>query len=188
MRFNLLVPVFLLSLSSSLGQNSNYKNYTIPLQTLVDSLKIQKNNLEIQIDKSDYKLSLVAGDKVIKEYPVVFGGNPTDDKLKQGDNCTPEGTFKIKSKYPHKSWSKFMWIDYPTSDSWLKHNQAKRDGKIPKNAQIGGEIGIHGVPKDSDYAIDKKMNWTLGCISLKNKDVDEIYNFVNTNTLVKIQK
>jgi murein L,D-transpeptidase YafK len=51
---------------------------------------------------------------IIKQYPVVLGGNPVDDKLLQGDLCTPEGNFLIHAKYPHKSWEKFIWINYPT--------------------------------------------------------------------------
>ena len=106
----------------------------------------------------------------------------------QGDRCTPEGTFKVKMKYPHRLWSKFIWIDYPTVESWEKHNKAKAEGKIPKNADIGGNIGIHGVPEGYDYAIDYRQNWTFGCISLKNADIDELYEFVNANTAVKIVK
>ena len=106
----------------------------------------------------------------------------------QGDQCTPEGIFKVLSKYPHKSWSKFIWIDYPNAESWRKHNRAKQKGEIPKDAKIGGEIGIHGVPNGTDFLIDLKRNWTLGCIAMKNKDVNELYPYVKKNTLVTIQK
>jgi murein L,D-transpeptidase YafK len=169
-------------------QKTDYLNYNHGLKVILDKKGLSAKDLSIKIDKSDYKLSICSNDSVIKEYPVVFGGNPTDDKLIQGDGCTPEGTFKIRSKYPHKSWSKFIWIDYPNKNSWKKHNQAKSEGKIPKNAKIGGEIGIHGVPQNADWAIDAKQNWTLGCISLKNKDINEIYPFVNETTTITIQK
>jgi murein L,D-transpeptidase YafK len=144
--------------------------------------------IAVLIDKSDYTLQIFAADTLVKTYAVVFGGNPIDDKLRQGDQCTPEGIFKINSKYPHKSWSKFIWLNYPTADSWKKHKQAKIDGLIPSNAKIGGEIGIHGVPEGQDFAIDKRINWTLGCISLKNADVNEIYPFIDGKTEIKIQK
>ena len=188
MKTKLLIPLFVVLVCSCNAQNPVFLNYSIPLQSLIDSFKIGKDKIEIHIDKSDYKLSISANSIIIKEYPVVFGANPVGDKLRQGDNCTPEGVFRIKSKYPHAKWSKFIWIDYPSSESWQKHEQAKREGKIPANAQIGGEVGIHGVPYNADYAIEHKMNWTKGCISLKNKDVDEIYNFVSNQTLVTIQQ
>ncbi|MFB2983067.1 L,D-transpeptidase family protein [Microseira sp. BLCC-F43] len=90
----------------------------------------------------------------------------------------------MKDLYPHAAWSKFIWLDYPTKSSWRKHFKAKREGQINWNDSIGSEIGIHGTPDDS--LIKKKSNWTLGCVSLKNKDVDELYQFVQKGTEVEI--
>lgn len=160
------------------------KKSTKPLNEIIP----KGTKVSILIDKSDYQLQVYAADTLVKTYPVVFGGNPIDDKLREGDQCTPEGTFKMKSKYPHKSWSKFIWINYPTADSWRKHKQAKADGIIPQNARIGGEIGIHGVPKGTDVMIKTGVNWTLGCISLTNADVNEIYPFITGKTNISIQK
>lgn len=178
----------LLWMSSCSGQSDKPMRNEQPLAGIMDSLKIDKSSISVLIDKSDYRLYIKAKGMIIKEYQVVFGKNTSDDKLMQGDGCTPEGTFHMLSKYPHKEWSKFIWIDYPNKSSWEKHNQAKKEGKIPQNAQIGGEVGIHGVPKGMDMLIDAKYNWTLGCISLKNTDVDEIYPYITTNTLFVIQK
>lgn len=180
-KINFKVAVLLLIIlfqCSGKPTNDNYLNYSTKLDQLIDSLKIKKKDLKILIDKSEYKLTVYTEGINIKEYPVVFGGDPVGDKLMEGDQRTPEGVFSIRGFYPHKSWSKFIWIDYPTADSWKKHKKAKGEGRIPAAAAIGGEIGIHGVPSGYDHAIDYKMNWTLGCISLKNKDVDEIYKYV----------
>lgn len=183
-----ILLIFACALSGTSLKKELDINQSLDLQHLLDSLKIEKTDLAILIDKSNYKLSLVAGEKLIKEYPVVFGGNPVDDKLMEGDQRTPEGSFKVRGLYPHKKWSKFIWIDYPNEDSWKKHHKAKENDEIPENATIGGEIGIHGVPKGYDYAIADKMNWTLGCISMTNKDVDELYPQVYKGMIVKIQK
>ena len=83
---------------------------------------------------------------------------------------------------------KFIWIDYPNAASRAKHNDAIKNGLIPADSKIGGEVGIHGVPNNCDYVIDQRQNWTWGCISLKNKDIDELYEVVNSNTLVRITK
>lgn len=160
----------------------------INLVKLIDSLQINKNKIQMVVTKSHYRMDVVYDTTILKSYPVVFGFNALDDKLQQGDGCTPEGTFLIRSKYPHSSWSKFMWIDYPNKDSWVKHYQAKKDGKIPKNASIGGEVGIHGVPKGYDFLIDERENWTLGCISLKNNDVDELYQCIGARSLLIVKK
>ena len=149
---------------------------------------IAKENIAyLLIVKSQYKLSLVnKEEKIIKSYPVVFGFEPVKDKRQEGDGATPEGIFRVRAKYPHKDWSKFIWIDYPTQESWTKFNKAKKEGLISNNASIGGEIGIHGVPKDMDYLIKEKQNWTLGCISLTNKDINDLYKYVSAGMVIKI--
>jgi murein L,D-transpeptidase YafK len=161
-------------------------NYRIPLTKLVDSLKIEVTNLKIKITKSEYVLGVYNDTLLLKNYPVVFGPDPENDKLRRGDGRTPEGIFKLKSKYPHKTWSKFIWIDYPNEESWRKHDLAKKDGLIPVDSDIGGNIGIHGIPEGGDYAIDYRQNWTLGCISMKNADVNEIYPFIHPNIMIEI--
>jgi len=87
---------------------------------------------------------------------------------------------------PHKKWSKFIWIDYPNEASWAKHKIAKESGKIPINASIGGEIGIHGVPQGYDRAIDLRQNWTLGCISLTTKDINWLFDHSHQGMKVEI--
>ena len=163
-------------------------NYSLNLKNLLDSMSISDDRIYIEIDKSEYILTIMSDTLVIKQYPVVLGNNPVDDKLRQGDQCTPEGRFKVRTKYPHGTWNKFIWIDYPNEHSWAKHNKAKSDGVIEETAGIGGEIGIHGVPRGSDEIIDLGMNWTLGCISLKNKDINEFYPYIRTGTLVIIEQ
>lgn len=159
-------------------------NYDRPLSEVIGA--IDKSKVSILIEKSQYRLTVYYDKAPVKSYPVVFGGNPVGDQLREGDRRTPEGIFKIRDLYPHYSWSKFIWIDYPNQESWRKHREAKGQGKIDKGDRIGGEIGIHGVPYNGDYLIYRGNNWTLGCISLKNKDVDEIYEVLQKNTLVEI--
>ena len=160
-------------------------NYDLSLTNILGS-NVDKNQISILIEKSKYRLTVYFERKPVKSYPVVFGNNPVDDKLKEGDLRTPEGIFKIKDLYLHPSWSKFLWIDYPNKSSWRKHTKAKLEGKIGWQDTIGGEVGIHGVPKNSDNLIDDGLNWTWGCISLKNKDVDDLYEFVQKGTEVEI--
>jgi len=163
-------------------------NENCSLAFLIDSLQVKQHNISIHIDKSDFVLSVMDIDNVIKQYSVVLGINPIDDKRIQGDRCTPEGTFHIVSKYPHKNWRKFIWIDYPNEESKRKFKEAKSKGEIPKDAKIGGEVGIHGTPEGGDYLIDNKVNWTWGCISLNRKDVDEIYPYIKKSTEIIIEK
>lgn len=167
--------------------DSIYINYHRNAQRVIDSLKLDKANVYIEVSKSSYLLQLKIGKVVIKGYPVVLGFDPVNDKKQEGDGCTPEGTFKIQSKYPHKSWSKFIWFDYPNDESRKKFEARKKKGEIPKNARIGGEVGIHGVPDKDDRIIDQGINWTLGCVSLKTADINEVYSLVKVGTKVVIK-
>jgi murein L,D-transpeptidase YafK len=142
----------------------------------------------IVIDKSDYELSIYDEEGWYGTYPVVFGNNNQGDKQMEGDKKTPEGTFKITTKRVHEKWSRFLAIDYPTDESRKKFNERKRRGEIPSTARIGGSIGIHGTWPNEDFVVDKYKNWTLGCISMKRSEVEEIYSFVKVGTKVIIQK
>ena len=160
----------------------------IPLDTLMQQHRLSKGDVRLHIDKSAFLLQVMHDTLVIKSYPVVFGGNPVEDKRREGDLCTPEGNFTLRNLYPHGKWRKFLWIDYPTAESWSKHNASKAAGEIPQDAGIGGEIGIHGVPEGRDHWIDEMEHWTLGCISLKNAHIDEIYAVCQKGTVVEIVK
>ncbi|MEA5575747.1 L,D-transpeptidase [Anabaena sp. UHCC 0451] len=160
-------------------------NYDQPIEKLITQ-PINKQKTSILIEKSKHRLTIYYELKPIKSYPVVFGANPTGDKRGEGDKKTPEGILQIKDLYPHPQWSKFMWLNYPNNQSWRKHFQAKINGELAWNIPIGGEVGIHGVPAGGDEMIDARNNWTLGCPSLKNKDVDELYQWVKKGTIVEI--
>ena len=80
-----------------------------------------------------------------------------------------------------------MSLDYPTQESYSKFNERKNEGIIPSTAKIGGSIGIHGTWPHEDYQIDRFRNWTDGCISMRNKDVEELYNMIPVGTKVTIR-
>lgn len=145
-------------------------------------------SISIVIDKSDYELSVYDDKGWYATYPVVFGNGKLDDKKFQGDKNTPEGKFRITAKRVHDKWCRFLSLDYPTKDDIEKFNKRKEKGEIPANASIGGGIGIHGTWPHEDFVIDQYKNWTLGCISMKNEHVMEIYNFVTVGTKVNIKK
>jgi murein L,D-transpeptidase YafK len=140
----------------------------------------------IVVHKLSRKLTCYRGLTPLKTYPVVLGNDPYNDKLCQGDTCTPEGVYQVRAKYPHPKWDLFIWLDYPNTQNWLKFARAKEAGRISPTADIGGQIGIHGTEDPFKNIIGQ--NWTKGCISLLNKDLEEIYPLVNDKTLVVITK
>lgn len=183
MRNLFLILSFLTLLSS--GTKAQVR---LTIDQKLHAFQLDRDDIEVYIDKTEHTLTLRVGTTDLKQYKCVFGGNPTDDKKYEGDKCTPEGEFHIQAKYPHPQWNKFILIDYPNKQSWKKFEANKAHGKLPYGATIGGAVGIHGVPANKDYLIEKGINWTLGCISLANKDVEEIYLYINVGTKVTIAK
>jgi murein L,D-transpeptidase YafK len=140
----------------------------------------------IMVRKQDRRLTVYRGLTRIKSYPVVLGANPRNDKLSQGDLCTPEGVYRVVTKFEHPRWDKFILLDYPNTQNWLNFNRAKQAGRLSYDAQIGGEIGIHGTHDPMMNVMGE--NWTLGCVSLLNHHIEEIYPLVGDNTLVVIKR
>ena len=126
------------------GKNVRNASPNATLVSIIKKSKTKKTSIWLSIDKKNLTLSVMADEKQLKTYPVVLGFNEKDDKRLEGDGCTPEGNFKTLSKYKHAKWSRFIWVNYPTEDSERKHQLAKKEGKIPENATVGSEIGIHG--------------------------------------------
>jgi murein L,D-transpeptidase YafK len=142
----------------------------------------------IVIDKSDYELTLYEDGEWVAKYPVVFGSKDQGDKMMEGDRRTPEGTFRITYKKKHAQWGCFLLLDYPNNESVSRFNRRKKDGLIPGSARIGGGIGIHGTRPHEEYAVDRYINWTEGCISLKYSEVFELFELLPVGTEVVIRK
>lgn len=161
----------------------------LALVLIINSSFYVNPNYTIVIDKSDYEMSLYdAEGKWLVTYPVVFGNADQGDKMTEGDRKTPDGTFYIINKRVHEKWCRFMMLDYPNQESYRKFNERKAKGLIPKNAKIGGSIGIHGTWPHEEFAVDRYQNWTQGCISTKNEYIVELYNTIPNGTKVVIKK
>ena len=144
----------------------------------------------ILVRKSAHTLSVYDGDQLLKIYPAVFGKDPVWAKLYEGDHRTPEGVYHISQKYYHPFWSRFMLLDYPTPTNREIYSWSRVHGLLPARgrgvAGIGGAVGIHGAEDES--LNQRGINWTEGCISLFNRDVDELYDLVPLGTRVVIER
>ena len=108
--------------------------------------------------------------------------------MMKGDRRTPEGKFAVLNKRPSARYNKFIQIDYPNDLSRERFSMLKQKGLIPQNAEIGGDVGIHGIWKGGDEMIEMGIGWTDGCIALKNKDIDDLYRFLDAGVRVYIRK
>ncbi|MBZ5535067.1 MAG: L,D-transpeptidase family protein [Acidobacteriia bacterium] len=135
----------------------------------------------ILVEKSARRLSLLRGGTVIKTYKVALGGQPVGPKVCQGDKRTPEGKYVIdgRNKNSHYHWS--LHVSYPNSED---RANAKKRGCNP-----GGDIYIHGLPNGYNWAgiVHTAYDWTLGCIAVRDQEIEEIWGLVPNGTAVEIK-
>jgi murein L,D-transpeptidase YafK len=148
----------------------------------------------IVVKKSERKLFLFSGTKLVRTYDVGLGLSPVGDKVRQGDRRTPEGDFYIFTKNDKSAFYLSLGLSYPnathaarglrdgliTKAQYLVIMQALRAGTAPpQNTKLGGDIYIHGNGAGSD--------WTLGCVALDDRDIRELFKVIPVGTPVRIQ-
>ncbi len=133
----------------------------------------------VVVKKSQRKMWLECDGEVLRQYRVALGGNPVGHKERQGDKRTPEGTYTL-SKRSSSNFYKAIHISYPNSRDV---SQARSRGDNP-----GGNILIHGSPDNlaGAGAMLKLVDWTDGCIAVTNKEMDEIWDLVDSGTRIVI--
>ncbi|MBL7691604.1 MAG: L,D-transpeptidase [Flavipsychrobacter sp.] len=159
-----------------------------PLTQPIDPDTLNRDSLLVVVSKSRFVLDVYYKRKKIRSYKVVFGPKPKENKMMKGDRCTPEGKFSVLNKHASARYDKFIQIDYPNDSSRVRFELLKKKGAIPANAEIGGDVGIHGIWKGGDEMIDMGVGWTDGCIAMKNKDIEELYRILDVGVKVFIRK
>ncbi len=126
----------------------------------------------------------------IESFPAVFGLGGSGKKLYEGDLRTPTGLYMIVDSRRHPRWDRFLLLDYPNLQDLHQYWLAMEAGRIPRRgdryARIGGAVGIHGT--DRPEANRRGEDWTFGCISLSNPDIEELADTVPVGTLVLIEE
>ena len=136
---------------------------------------------KVLVKKSQRQLYLLKKGKIYRQYRISLGFAPRGHKQQQGDGRTPEGQYLIDYRNPHSQFYRSLHINYPnTTDK----QRAKRRGIDP-----GGQIFIHGLPSGgvTNSAGYAKTDWTLGCLSVSNEAMDEIWRLVKNGTPIEIQ-
>jgi len=176
------------------GKNKITETIYVPIHPMVvkkipiDPDTLNRDSLMIVVNKGKYDLELFYRKKLIRSYKAVFGPKPLEDKCVEGDRCTPEGWFKIAAKNAVSKYHKFLLLDYPNEGSVEKFNKLKAAGKLPANAKMGGDVGIHGIWKGGDDMIAMGVGWTDGCIAINNADIDDLFALVSVGTRVYVRK
>lgn len=143
--------------------SSKFKRYNGPEVTYV------------VVNKEDRRMYLMHHDKVLEDYKIRLGFAPVGHKEVEGDGRTPEGIYHIDRRNPNSRFHLSLGISYPNE---ADRAYAKSIGKSP-----GGDIFIHGQKKP--FKRDKG-DWTWGCISVTNKQMEDIYAMVGDGTPVAL--
>ena len=115
----------------------------------------------IRVFKSMRRMELLRDGKVLRGYRIALGDAPVGHKRQQGDECTPEGDYRIAYRNSHSRFHLSLRVSYPNQ---LDREQARKRGVDP-----GGGIMIH-VSTPPGYTRD----WTDGCIAVTNAQIEEI--------------
>lgn len=135
----------------------------------------------VLVEKSQNKMFLMKDGKVIRSYDVAFGLNPKGHKQQEGDMRTPEGRYMIDYKNYNSKFYKSLNISYPNEFDVMR---AKGRGVDP-----GDDIVIHGMPNEiGNYLGEiKPLNWTRGCIAVRNHEMDELFHLIQVDTPIEIR-
>ncbi len=143
---------------------SKFRNYNGPEVT------------RIVVMKGERRMYLLHNETVLKTYDIDLGFAPEGHKQFEGDGRTPEGRYTIDRRNPDSDYHLSVGISYPNPDD---RQYAAAVGRAP-----GGDIFIHGAPRPGR---DRSgPDWTAGCISVSNREMEDIYAMVRDGTVIDI--
>jgi murein L,D-transpeptidase YafK len=146
---------------------------------------VTKKVTRVHVKKSARTMELFAGDDLVSTWSVAVGRGGSGPKKMEGDNVTPVGRYHVVKHMP-SHLRIFMLIDYPNADDRARFEEAKKKGELPKNANIGGDIGIHGEPPEAKPF--KKADYqSHGCVVLEDAEIDQVARAVPDGTPVDIE-
>jgi len=128
----------------------------------------------VVVFKGDRRMHLYNNDTILKSYDFGLGFAPVGDKKIEGDGKTPEGRYLIDRKNPNSEYYLSVGISYPNEADLA---EAEALGK-----PAGGDIFIHGTPNP----FRQKGDWTWGCISVQNDEVEDIYAMIKVGTVIDL--
>ena len=134
----------------------------------------------VVVHKSERKLYLYSGERLLGEYKVRLGLNPTGQKEREHDFRTPEGRYYLARRNTRSEYFLAIQVSYPNKQD---EQRAHKQGVPP-----GGLIMIHGLPNAPRYPADyySSSDWTDGCIALSNSDMVEVWMRTEDNIPIDI--
>ncbi|WP_250657484.1 L,D-transpeptidase family protein [Alkalimarinus coralli] len=147
----------------------------------VKSLDLPKAD-RVLVKKSERKLMLLKDGEAFRHYDIALGENPLGHKQFEGDEKTPEGSYILDWRNQNSKFYRSIHISYP--------NEQDQQFALAQGRDPGGMIMIHGRPNKSRDPVSAwvldKMDWTDGCIAVKNEEMDEIWAAIDNGTPIDI--
>ncbi|MEG1635652.1 MAG: L,D-transpeptidase family protein, partial [Rikenellaceae bacterium] len=144
-------------------------------EEIVETPNIE-GGMYIVISKETMKLCLYdSKSKLVKKYTIACG-KELGDKKGRGDNCTPEGVFKIQAIQDASNWDH----DFNDSKGVIKGAYGPKFIRLHTPPHTG--IGIHGTHDPA--SLGKRAS--EGCIRMNNQDVAELSKYAYTDMPVII--
>lgn len=134
----------------------------------------------VRVEKSERRMDLLDGHRVVRSYAVALGANPVGHKQREGDERTPEGAYVLDWRNPASRFHRSIHISYPNAADRM---DAEHRGENP-----GGDIMIHGQPNGWGWWgwLLQYFDWTNGCIAVTDAEMDEIWALVPDGTRIEI--
>ena len=140
---------------------------------------------EVRVYKAKRQVQVLQNGTVIKTYAMRLGFAPIGHKTTEGDGKTPEGSYTLDWRNPNSLFYKSLHISYPNANDTA---QAQARG-----VSAGGDVMIHGSsnlpqgkPQQAMYDYLPREDWTHGCVSVSNQDMDELWANVKNGTKIGI--
>ncbi|MDQ7264166.1 L,D-transpeptidase family protein [Paracoccus sp. PS-1] len=133
---------------------------------------------QVVVNKGARQMLLLSGNTVLKAYRIGLGNEPIGHKQFEGDGKTPEGLYFIDRRNPDSRYHLSIGISYPNAqDKALA-------AAIGRSA--GSDIFIHGQGPEGRALSKLRHDWTAGCISVTDAEVEDIYAMVRDGTPILI--
>lgn len=132
---------------------------------------------KVLVDKSARTLSLLRDGEAVFTTQVSLGKKPIGQKRREGDQRTPEGTYKLIWGNDSSSHHRSLLVSYPSK---------KQAARAAANGQeAGGGIMIHG--QRQWWRWFNRSSLTNGCIGVSNVAMDIIWSAVELGTPIEIR-
>ena len=131
--------------------------------------------------KGARRLLLLRGARVLRDYEVALGREPSGPKRRAGDGRTPEGRYLLDWRIDDSRYHRALHVSYPSPEDL---EFARRAGISP-----GGGVMIHGLPPKASWVgdVQSEFDWTNGCIAVADDVMDEICDLVDDGTPIEIR-